>query len=747
MVKNFKIGTRLIISYTVVILITFIISSIGITNFRNIAEESKSANKLIITPLGILVDFSIPYGNVRSGMRDIAATTDPEEKEKQKKAMETNWVKMEEALNKYYELAEVNRSSISIEEYDALQNIRGSLVTYKDALFGQLIPAALDNRNEEANKVRTSNLVPPGVVIRENIDFLVKANIQSGIDSLAITEKIQMSTIINNIGLLIISIISVIIMGYVIIKSIIKPIREINAASESIARGEMNINLDTNSKDEMGILSLNFQKVVTAIQTLIGEIGIMSLAMEKGDTDKRIDTSQFKGSYKEVAEGINEMMENSLTETYNFLDCMTKFSGGDFSADIKQLPGKKTVMNENLNHMRSNLEAISSEINILVSHAIKGELSGRADIYKYSGDWAKIFKRLNSLMEAVSAPIDEAKSVLSEVAVGNFDKKMDGHYQGDFEIIKTSINDTVKNIASYIGEITDVLTAVSQKNLNQHISREYVGKFSVIKDAINVITNTLNTDITDIYKTAHQVTQGSHQIAETSMSLAKGVTLQASSLEELSASITTINEHTIKNAETAKEAECLTEITKTNATSGNKEMDKMLNAMENINESSNNISKIIKVIEDVAFQTNLLALNAAVEAARAGVHGKGFAVVAEEVRNLATRSQNAAKETTELIVESINRVEEGTKIANRTSEDLHKIVENVVKVAELITNISVSSKEQVLFIAEVTTGISQITEVVQSTSATSEESAAASEELSSQAHAMQSLVGTFTLKK
>jgi methyl-accepting chemotaxis protein len=242
------------------------------------------------------------------------------------------------------------------------------------------------------------------------------------------------------------------------------------------------------------------------------------------------------------------------------------------------------------------------------------------------------------------------------------------------------------------------------------------------------------------------VNTGSRQVSDSSIALSQGATQQASAIEQLTCSIEEIAAKTKHNANNANKAKEISGMVKDSGEKGNAQMKEMLKAMDEIKVSSNNISKIIKVIDDIAFQTNILALNAAVEAARAGQQGKGFAVVAEEVRNLASRSANAAKETAILIESSIKKVEDGIKITNLNAESLSNIVEGVTKVTQLVIDIASSSDEQAIGVDEINKGITQIADVVQTTSATSEETAAASEELSGQAQMLKQQVETFKLK-
>jgi methyl-accepting chemotaxis protein len=301
-------------------------------------------------------------------------------------------------------------------------------------------------------------------------------------------------------------------------------------------------------------------------------------------------------------------------------------------------------------------------------------------------------------------------------------------------------------ISSSMKKIIVAAEGIADGDLCVDVDIDTKDEIGELASAFRKMTGNLNEVLSGINSASEQVSSGAKQLSDSSVSLSQGASEQASSIEELTASLEQISSQTKLNAQNASLANKLAGEAKEGAEKGNHQMSDMLKAMEDINTSSAGISKIIKVIDDIAFQTNILALNAAVEAARAGEHGKGFAVVAEEVRNLAAKSASAAKETTGMIEGSIAKVEAGTKLAEHTAEALEKIVGGVAEAAALVKQIDVASNEQATGLAQINQAVMQVSQVVQANSAVSEQSAAASKELSGQAEMMHTSVSKFRMK-
>lgn len=350
----------------------------------------------------------------------------------------------------------------------------------------------------------------------------------------------------------------------------------------------------------------------------------------------------------------------------------------------------------------------------------------------------------------MTKPVKTLIDASRKIADGELDVVVKRTSKDDIGDLAESFGQTVSKLHDYIGyidELSAVLDEIADGKLDINLTLDYTGEFQRLKNALVNITDSLNGTLSDIDLAADQVATGSSQVATGAQSLAAGSTEQASGIEQLVSAVENINTQIRANAEESRTASVRMGEIRREADQSNERMNEMLEAMGGISKNSDEISKIIHTIEDIAFQTNILALNAAIEAARAGEAGKGFAVVADEVRNLASKSAEASQTTSELIGQTLEAVENGSQIANDTAGSLRAVVENIGEIVSSINGISENSQSQMEAAASITTNIEQLSDVTQNNSASAEESAAAAEELASQANMLKGLVGRFTLRR
>ena len=740
MLNKLKIRTKLIGSFILMAVLSIVIGTVAIVNMNQMNRADIKLYEKATVPMGDFVAITSSFHQARILLRDIIRVND-----------------ITVIKNKIYALNDlvaivgkaaenIDKTMVTEEGRKTFEDFIGARKQFK-ANMDQIETFALAHKTAEAYSLIDGPAAQAAQAEQKAIDKLVELKEMVAKN---IAERNQLLTKQSEsliTGCLIVGIIVILVFGIFLVRSITVPLSNMAKVAQRIADGSINEKIEYSNKDEIGLVADSFRSMLSSLQGVISETQGMVQEAGKGILDKRADLNKYKGAYQHLLSDINVLMDSITKPVQDVLKSLGCLSNNDVTAKItNQYPG---IWDEIKMAVNTTIQRIEHIINI-VNEVSRGDLN-ELDALKKTGRRCandELLPAFVRMIEAVKAISDDINKLAQSAIDGNLSIRVDASkHNGDYQKIIISLNETLNSILGPINEAMVTLEKVAAKDLTVRVNGNYKGDHAKLKDSVNTTIENLDTAFTQVSQATEQVSSASQQISAGSQALAQGANEQASSLEEVSSSLEEMSSMTKQNAENANQAKNLATEANGNADAGAEAMSRMTDSINTIKESSDQTAKIVKTIDEIAMQTNLLALNAAVEAARAGEAGRGFAVVAEEVRNLAQRSAQAAKNTADLIAESVKNAEGGVKIAGEVSKSFGSITGSIKKVNDLIAEIAAASQEQSQGIDQVNTAVAEMDKVTQQNAANSEESASASEELSSQAEELQGMVGQFTLSQ
>jgi methyl-accepting chemotaxis protein len=504
----------------------------------------------------------------------------------------------------------------------------------------------------------------------------------------------------------------------------------LNVAAEfvdRISRGDIPPKITDSYNGDFNEIKLNLNNCIDTMGNLLQQAAQVTTAAAEGRLERRADTSLFVGGWKELVVGINNIVTNivePLMVTADYVDQIAK--GVIPPAITTEYQGQFNVTKNNLNAVVQMMNDLLAETDKIIVAARDGRLDERADATLFLGGWNKLVVGVNDTVSNIVNPLMMTAEYVDRISKGDIPTLISAEYQGQYNVIKTNLNVLIEAM----GTITRSAQEIAGGNLLVDV-KERSGKDELMR-ALSAMVQQLSEVVGEVKSASDNVAQGSLEMSSGSASMSQGASQQASAAEEASSAMEQMSANIRQTADNAMQTEKIAAKSATDAIEGGKAVEQTVKAMKEI-------AGKINIIEEIARQTNLLALNAAIEAARAGEHGKGFAVVASEVRKLAERSQAAAGEIGKLSLSSVD-------VAERAGQMLNRLVPDIQKTAELVQEISASSREQDTGANQINLAIQQLDQVIQQNAGAAEEMSSTAEQLSSQAEQLQSTISFFKVK-
>ncbi len=528
--------------------------------------------------------------------------------------------------------------------------------------------------------------------------------------------------------------------------AIVVPIQETIDQIKNYSQGDMSGKLNAEYKGDFAELKKRLNYLAMTMKGVIDSCAYVKNEHDLGNIDVEIAAERFKGEFGVMAGNVNDLVKSHIALQNRVVEVVQQYGKGDFSIDMDRLPGKKGQITAAVDGVKASLESIQSEITVLAISAQSGQLSARANAGKFGYSFKDMIAGINATLDAVVGPLNVAAGYVQRIAHGDIPPKITDRYSGDFNTIKNNLNTCIDAVNALIDDAKLLSEAALDGRIQTRAdASKHEGDFRKIVEGVNATLETIVTPIITVKSAVDSISTAAKEISAGNADLSHRTEQQAASLEETASSMEQLASTVKLNADNARHANQMVLTASEVASKGGSVVQQVVDTMVSINESARKIVDIISVIDGIALQTNILALNAAVEAARAGEQGRGFAVVASEVRNLAQRSAEAAKEIKALISDSVEKVEDGSKLVGEAGRTMDDIVNSVRQVTDIMADIASASAEQSSGIEQVNQAVNQMDEVTQQNAALVEEAAAAAESLEEQAETLAQTVAQFRM--